>query len=409
MSITLNNILSLKRKDIKRSSWIFFSALNNFSPSFFNLLLATILIKKTSFDLWGHYVSFSLFTSLSFFILGFGNKDYLLREFSRAPSDLTKAWQSNFIQRLVFAILLSLLFLLFFSNHFSANAVILVAWVISAFLYKSLDVLIVYKRFFLFSSVLEILGFLAITIIIYIYPAQNFTIDILFLILALVTLVKFLISAYYLKLKIFPLKEILNIKLKGNTLFLSLPYFLPSLIGLLQGKTDLYCVAYFLSSIELGKYQIFMSLLTIPHSIAATIVMPFVKNIYRLPLKTLKKITTILTVIGVIGSLPSMVTIFFIVKLYYDISLSKWMYLLGYFQLIPLFIYFIKINQLFKYNKQYVVTYITLLTGLVSFFLSIIFIPIYNIEGAMIANTITQWITLLLFIIAENYYINNGK
>ena len=406
MIITINKYytLAFKKKNIQRGGWMFFYALNNFSSTLFNLLLATILINKISFDLWGQYVSFSLFANLSFFIFGFGNKDFLLREFSRNPSGLTTAWQSNFLQRFIFAILLSFLFLLLFYNRSSANALILVTWVLSSFLYKSLDAMILYKRAFLLSSLLEILGYAVIIITIYIYPVQSFTINILLSMLAFVALVKFLIGAYYFRSEIFPIKKVSAILLKENTLILSLPYFLPSLVGLLQSKTDMYCVAYFLSPQQLGKYQIFMSLLTIPHSIATFTVMPFIKNVYRLPQRSLKKLTRILTVTGIVISLPAIVIIFIIVEMYYHVPLSKWMYLLGYFQLIPLFIYFLKINIFFRYNKQYIVTYITLITGFVSFLLSVMLIPIYNIEGAMIANTITQWITLLFFFVGDYYY-----
>ena len=203
---------------------------------------------------------------------------------------------------------------------------------------------------------------------------------------------------------IFPAGELWSGLLKGNTLLLSLPFFLPVFIGMMQGKMDLYCASYFLSQEQVGKYQVYMNLLTIPHSLAMFTVMPFIKNVYRLPSDSLKKITNKLNVAAFIAPLPALLIIYFIIQNYYHLQFSILMYVLGYIQLITFFLYFFKMQILIRYDKQNIIVWITLATAVLSFLTSMFLIPFWDIQGAIIANAVTQWATLLLFIYSNRLY-----
>ena len=397
------DIAILKNKNVKRGIWIGLNAFNGLSAPLFNLVLSAIITKKISLSFWGEFTSLSLIVNLSAMILGWGNKEFLLREFSRNPSNIASHWQVNLAQRSLLCILLAASFYSFLDYSYFRISV-LIFWIVSSFLYKSLDILVLFKRTFSFSLFAETVGYIMVLGASIFSNPEIRTVDFLILLLAYTTFFKFILSVWYFRNEIFPLKKFNKISLKTNTLFLSIPYFLPSLVGLLQGKMDLYCVVYFLPSDKVGKYQILMNLLTVPHILATFIIMPFIKNIYRLPVKSVKKIIRGLTILGLVSSLPAIIIVYFITQKYYMLQFSIWIYFLGYLQLIPFFVYLVKTNMLFKHDKQYIVVCISTSTAVISFLISIFLIPYWNLEGAIIANTITQWTTLFLFIIFSNRY-----
>ncbi len=400
-------LFSKNNRNTKRGIWIILYAFNGLSTPIFNLILSAVIVKKISLGFWGEFVSLSLIVTLSAFIIGWGNKDFLLREFSRVPAQIASNWQTNIFQRAILCLLAACSFFLFI-NHSNYRICLLIFWIISTFLYKSLDVLILFKRLFSFSLLAETIGYAIVIGIVAIYDSKELTVDLLILILAIITFLKFLIGLWYLRKDIFPIVfKWGKFSLKTNTLFLSIPYFLPTLAGLLQSKVDIYCVAYFLSPSEVGGYQIFMNLLTVPHSLATFIVLPFIKNIYRMPVKSVKKIIKFLTLIGFVFSLPALIIIYFIMENYYKLHFSLSMYTYGFIMLLPFFMYTVKMNLLFKYDKQYVIVWITTLTGGISLLASIVLIPSLNIEGGIIAKTITQWITFLLFYMYTNRYLKS--
>jgi len=410
MIISLYNyytIILLKNKNLrKRGGIVFLNALNSLSTPLFNFFLAALIISKLSLGFWGEFVSLTLIVNLSSMLLSWGNKEYLLREFSRNPSGITENWLASLLQRFILCVALSAFFFLFFHYSYYRTSY-LIFWIIGLFLYKSLEVFILFKRAFLFSLIIEIAGFILLIAVAFFYPVREFNIDFFVLLFGIITILKLIAGVIYFRHDIFKQTKSTLVYLKQNSLLLSLLYFLPGFIGLLQGKIDLYCTAYFLSSDQVAKYQVFMNLLTIPHIMVTFITLPFIKNVYRLPLRSVKEIINMLSIAGLVVSLPAVIITYFIVENYYHIHLSLFMYIIAYVQLIPFFIYTLRINMLFKYDKQYVVTWITLITGLLGFLLSIILIPYWNIEGAISANTIIQWITLLFFMYSDRYSRTN--
>ena len=411
MTISLSKYFTgfnLKDKKYRqRSLSVLLYTFNNFSTPIFNFLLSAIIIERISLEFWGEYVSITLIVNLSALILAWGNKEYLMRIFSKQPSQISIQWWTSLIQRFVLCLLLIILFFIFLDLP-EYRIFALVFWIFTLFLYKSFEVLFLYKRAFLFSLILESLGYIVLLGVGLFYPSGKFTIDHFILLFAGLSLLKFCAGIIYFRHDIFPDEWIFGNLLKSNSLFLALPFFLPSVIGMLQGKMDLYCAAYFLSSIQVGKYQVYMNLLTIPHSLALFTIMPFIKNVYRLPFASLKKIMNRLTLFGFIVPFPAVAVIYLLIEYYYHFRFSTYMYIVGYLQLVPFFLYFFRMQLLLRYDKQVIIVWITLATACFSFLTSVIFIPFWNIEGAIIANTITQWVTLALFIYTDYYLKTNG-
>jgi len=396
-----HNFFTIKKIQ-KRGIGVILYAFSNLSNPLFNIILSTILIKKISISFWGEYVAILLLANLFIIILGWGNKEFLLREFSRNPSKININWQTNLIQRFLLCFIL-IIFLYFFFDYSRQRVLLIVLFILSSFLYKSFEVLVLFKKAFLFSTILEITGYIFLIGMITLFSSEKFSIDLLLLLMVTMMIFKCMGTLWYFRFDIFPLKYSYNFFSSRNTLLLALPFFLPSLVGLIQAKIDLYCSIYFLSKYQVGEYQVYMNLLSIPHVAATYIIMPFIKNIYRLPIESINKIITRLSQIGIICSLPVILIIYIIIHKYYQFSFSIWMYVLGYLQLIPFFIYIFKIHLLFRFDQQKIIIWITLITALFGFIISILFIPYWKIEGAISANLLTQWLTLLFFVYSNRY------
>jgi len=359
-----------------------------------NFIIAFFVIRLKGIELWGEFVYFMIIITLTDFILAWGQREYLLREFSRNPSGIAMDWQKSVMNRLplVFISLLVLI-LLDFSIE---NKIIICFWLLSLFLYKSYDILVLYKKQFSFIIKVEV-----ISLIIFIVPlflsVEFLDLTALLLLYTITSIIKTGMVMFYYHKDVFPW---LYVKLDPAFLKTSLPFFLPAFLGFIQSKTDLYCVAYFLSKKEVGEYQILITFLFYLQIFASLLITPFIKNIYRLPDSSLQKLIRSLFRTGVIISIPAIIIVRFILSHYYHFELTLDIFIIGYFYVIPFYLYLVKIYQYFKKNMQIKVVYITILTTGINLILSLILIKRLGIKGALIASTISQWVVLgLLFTI----------
>jgi O-antigen/teichoic acid export membrane protein len=368
-----------------------------------NFIISFLVIRFKGVELWGEFVYFMIIIALTDFILAWGQREYLLREFSRNPSGISVDWQKSVLSRLPLVILsLSLFVLLDFSIE---NKIIICVWLLSLFLYKSYDILVLYKKQFLFIIKLEIVSLILFVALLLIY-VEILDLTLLLLLYSFTSLIKTGIVIYYYHKDVFPWSYI---KFDPAFLKTSLPFFLPAFLGFIQSKTDLYCVAYFLSKKEVGEYQILITFLFYLQIFASLLITPFIKNIYRLPDRSLHKLMIKLFLTGVIISIPAIFLTRFILLNYYEIGFSLDIYIIGYFYVIPFYFYLVKLYQFFKHNKQNTVVYITILVTGINLVLNIVLINKLGIKGALLSSTISQWLMLgLLFIITIFPTSKNG-
>jgi O-antigen/teichoic acid export membrane protein len=361
---------------------------------FSNFIISFLVIRLKGIELWGEFVYFMIIISLVDFILAWGQREYLLREFSRNPSGISADWQKSVINRLPLVILfLSLLFLL---NLSLENKIIISFWLVSLFLYKSYDILVLYKKQFSFIIKLEMIS-LGVSVTLLFLGVNYLDLTVLLLIYTVVSLFKTSIVFFYYYREIFPR---VTIKFEWAYLKICLPFFLPAFLGFIQSKTDLYCVAYFLSKKDVGEYQILITFFIYLQIFASFLITPFIKNIYRLPDASLKKLMISLFRAGMVISVPAIFLIWFVISTYYRFNFDTDIYIIGYFYVIPFYLYLVKLYDYFKHNKQNTVVYITILTTVVNLVLNIFFINRLGITGALLASTISQWIMLgLLFLV----------
>lgn len=135
-------------------------------------LFAFLVIRFASVDTWGSFVRALIVAQLAAHIAGWGNKDYLLREFSRYPGRLAATWQKNLITRLV--LLAAAPIVLLVLGYPPARAGWLALCALGLLLDQAYDVVVLYRRAFVFALVVEVLGVTLLALpVLWLGPALN--------------------------------------------------------------------------------------------------------------------------------------------------------------------------------------------------------------------------------------------
>ena len=98
-------LLKIDRKNSARIFSVITNSVKQTIGQLMGLLLSVYVIHYYSKGLWGSFVPCLLYVSVALLVLGWGNKDYLLREFSKTPSEIAYRFYVVFqyADRLAFA------------------------------------------------------------------------------------------------------------------------------------------------------------------------------------------------------------------------------------------------------------------------------------------------------------------
>jgi O-antigen/teichoic acid export membrane protein len=187
-----------------------------------------------------------------------------------------------------------------------------------------------------------------------------------------------------------------SIKFKIELLRGSWLFFLLSLTGLLGSRIDQYCVSILLSKEDLGKYKVLKSFLIYTHAGIGFLLLPFVKNIYRLPNDKINKIANKLFFTAVLLLIPYIIVLYIIIHFIYGIEFSMLTYFYSALLVLPSSYYAVVIYKMFK-NENNHCSLINVAVIFISLSLNVLLIPYLQIEGGLIASVLTQWLLLYLY------------
>ncbi len=380
------------RKFRKRFGLILANSANTLFAPIFNLAISLLVIRLGSATLWGEFVSVLIVINLANHVIFWGNKDYVLREISRAPGSLAKIWQSNLLTRLLlFGIFAVALFLL--PLPFQRQALLLL-WGFGALLYQSFDALVIYRRKFLTAFALETVFAMLLAGFLF-FAKHSLNVDILIAGFGFAMFCKALGMLVYFRKDAFA--GFLG-KFERNYFQLALLFFLLGLSGMLQSRTDLYCVAWFLPDSEVARYQVLINWLIYVQVIASLILQPFLKNIYRLPLAAVKKIAQKLLLTGMLIVAAALPAIYFMLKQIYQFEIAIPPLLWGGVFVLPIFYYLPTIYVLYKQSRQRIVLHINIFGILANLCLTLILIKPFGITGALAASGLAQVSMLIAYV-----------
>ncbi|HLA56166.1 MAG TPA: hypothetical protein VK623_08700 [Flavobacterium sp.] len=380
----------MNSKTIIRIGFISNYALRQILISAFNMVIPFMVIHFSSKETWGSFVPMLLFALLAMQIINWGNKEYMVRQFSRTPNKIGLQYSQNLATRFPLFVAAGLIGFIWFPMSFGF---FMLAWMLGRFLIHSTEALVVYEKKFNASMAIEIAGFI-------LFCAAFFCLKInldllsLLMIYSLYQLAKG--TAYFILFSNF----FFAISLKPEWAYYksAFPFFLLSILGFLASKVDVYAMAHFGSKTTVGDYQIINSLLVFIMSLPVFIYAPFTKNIYRSNEAFVNKTGKFVTLAGLILIPVSLAAVYFILKFYLTLQLPLLFYFVAFAYVFPSFAYGIDILNLFRLQKEKTVVVCLFVGAFANAVLSALFLYLgYGIVGALTGSAIAQAIALILF------------
>lgn len=313
-----------------------------------------------------------------------------MRQFSKEPAKMINYWQNFFLVRIPISIVV-LVSIFFFSTWKEFQ--FLTVWILSSFVTNAFVPVYLFKRDYFKVILTEMISFGLLTWLIF-SSETDLTIHILCYYYAIYLLIKAVVySVLYYQFWVFK-SSTFNYKL----LWLSLPFLFLGLTGFLQSKIDLYVFAFFYKSALLGEYQIISGFFIFSQSIATILVLPYVKNVYRMKNSGIAKLNRLIGLSGLLINAFIVLTIVFILQWFFDIELNLFQIILGYLIGFPSYFYAIRVFYLFRNNKENKVLLVSIWSLLVNLTLSTILLYLgWKITGVLLANGVAQLVCLFLY------------
>jgi O-antigen/teichoic acid export membrane protein len=402
MSVSGNRRWVILRKWVRRGAIVFQNSLNNLLLPIFNIYISGKVVRMTSAALWGEFVAVMVAVQFGAHLVSWGNKEYLLREFSLHPTQITRNWQTSLISRIPLFVLVSLA--LIFTGYSLERALLCLIWGAGIALAQSYEVVVLYRRAFISAFVIEGVG-IAITTLFVITKGAAITADDLLLVFAGVGILKAV--AYVMRFSDLLGNLWQEIRVKAASLgsgvdlsyfSAALPFFLLGFSGLLASRIDVYSVTHYLQKSDVGEYQIFINLMLYLQSVSVFIVGPYVKTVYRLNDDAILKISLRLFGLGIALTLAGLVASYLVFTLVYEVQYS-WQYMaLGGLFVLPIFAYLPLIYRLYKLNRTGLVLKANLIGAAVNFILNALLLPHIGSIGAVLASAVVQWGMLVVYL-----------
>jgi O-antigen/teichoic acid export membrane protein len=124
---------------------------------------------------------------------------------------------------------------------------------------------------------------------------------------------------------------------------------------------------------------------------------PFIKYVYRFPAKTIKRTRYLMSAIGIVINIPAIAAVYFVISYYYRFVFSPEMFFIAYLLIIPVYIYIVKVQVLFRNHQQKVVVFLCFFYAVINLVLNVFLIPLWGIKGALISSAIVQWLLLISY------------
>jgi O-antigen/teichoic acid export membrane protein len=378
----------------RRTKLIAAGTLNSLASPFTNILFSILVVKLYGTGDWGSFVYYFLYASLASLVLNWGNKDYLLREISKNPAEIGALWRKSFTSRLVLLLPLAIIFLLSFPY---SSAVYLIIWILLLFISQSFEVFVTFHRKFMLSFALEIFSSLMMFgSIIFLKDCLGFSA----LIYSYFLYLSIKATAYliYFRGDVFRNSLLPNGKLIDLTLLKnSFTFFLIGITGMLSSRVDQYTVSYFLPKETLGEYQVLKNFLIYFQSAANFMILPFIKNLYRLKDDSMDKMGTKLGAAGLILIIPMISVLYAIIEIVYGFKFPPEIYLYSALFILPGYYSSVIIYKLFKNSRQSLVVMVSVIGIVISLALNVILIPKMQSSGALLSGVVSVWVSAIIF------------
>lgn len=359
-------------------------------PGLVNQVLAFFVIKQSGATNWGQVVSLQLVYYIAAHIVSWGNKDYLLLQFSKHPAKINQFLQQSTLTRALVLLVPTVLWVVFYYPF--QTAVYLAGWIILRFVAQAMEAIITFEKNFSLALRSETAAFVLLLFgLTFWHHNLSFQEALLLVFLSHVGRVVWLMPSFIGRLKGLSLKQF-----EFPHLWVSFPFLLMGLIALLQLKTDLYVINELSTKSITGSYQVLMSFVAMFLAVPGFIINPFVRNVYRLKAKQIKSLQYKFIGLGLMISVLATPVLWVLMYYVYQLNFSFVTYLLIAVLMCLPFGYAFDIYKLYKANSQNKVLVINVVGISIVFLCCLLLIPLWPINGALTAQLLAQIFLVLL-------------
>jgi hypothetical protein len=359
-------------------------------PGLVNQVLAFFVIKQSGATNWGQVVSLQLVYYIAAHVVSWGNKDYLLLQFSKHPAKINQYIQQSTLTRTLVLLLPTVLLVLVYYPF--QTAIYLAGWIVLRFIAQAMEAVIIYEKNFSLALRSESAAFVLLLFgLTFWHHNLSFQEALLLVLLSHVGRVAWLMPSLISRLKGLSLKRI-----ELAHLWISVPFLLMGLIALLQLKTDLYVMNELSTKSITGSYQVLMSFVAMFLAVPGFIINPFVKNVYRLQAGQLKSLQYKFIGLGLMICVLATPVLWAIMHYVYQLNFSAVTYMLIAVLMCLPFVYAFDVYKLYKANVQNKVLAINAVGIAIIFLCCLMFIPLWPINGALMAQLLAQIFLVLL-------------
>jgi len=346
-------------------------------------VVAWLVLRVASAAVWGEFVGWLVIVQLGAHLIGWGNKEYLLREFSRAPARVATLWQTSLFTRLG----LLVFFTLGVGGWFTgAQAMWLVIWCGLLALDQSFEVLVTYHHAFGVALLIDLCGLGSLGALVWLNRAA-LTPEVLLRCYVGVTALQVILLATYFRHLLAHWRPQIDLAYFPA----ALSFFLLGLSGLLQSRIDLYAVNAYLPKAEVGRYQILSSFLLYLQALAAYGLTPWVKSLYRLNRAAFLKLTARLMGLGALLIPPALFGLQWLLGVHYHLEWPFAFWLVSALFVWPIYCYLPIIYWLYKQDQARWVLAVNFFGAALNLVLNLWLLPTFTVLGALVANAVAQW------------------
>lgn len=361
--------------------------IQGFANSVFNFLIVIFGTKMFGKAAWGDLINVMIWVFFTSFLFGWGNRDHLLRAYSKHPSKIYDAFFSNFFSRCFFLPFALLLFF-FFPFQIAGWAVALVVLI---FTYTSLNTLVIHNQKFGAQLLAESIGFAIIFGSI--FYIEKFSLVTFLQVYVLAILVKLFLLGF----KLHFWRKSFSATISITEFKAGFPFFILGLSGWLVSKTDIYMVDLYLKPSQLPDYQILITAFLMLQALAYYVTIPFTKHVYRVSDKVVQKIKYKLYAVSLPLTILGGFAIWFIMEYLIQLGFSYKYYIVGMCIALPCYFYILNVMELVKNHQERIIVYISFFAFFVSTSLILLLIKTYEIFGVLLSIAITQWVILIAY------------
>ena len=365
------------------------SILANFATPAISVALSVVVVRVQSDVYWGAYVRQLILVTLMLTIVNWGSKEFLLRKYSDSPGAISSwLWASVYGRFFLAGLLLLPLVPLAAGLEFGWQ---LLLWIPVRMSWQCFESLNIYRRLFVPVALLEILlsGSL-IVLTLYFLPG----LDVFLRLVILADLIK--AFSYALLNRAYLMKKPKTIPFR-SFLKESAPFLALALAGLLASRAELYLLSFLQDSAILARYQVLSNFIQYAHLFAAAVMLPFLKNLYRVDPAVFDRLERRVIRAGLPVSAVLTGVIFAISTFLYQFHFTYPAFILVYLNIWGFYWYFMRIQANFRDRKLPQTILIVSLMGLANAICGWILIPDAGLLGALAANLSATILGILCF------------